>query len=603
MKLTKIRSARLASFSVTLILFACNHSSSKLSHKLGELTWSPDSFQWAGISKEDFLREQLIRRGGSVKELSSPASVSAELNRIALAIDKKAREIYPNQLLNTPTPEVIVVDDDGVFAEALSASICVDSGSKKEGARTEVPYLRIDPSGWLSEENPKFVCPKTSAQLSDLSALIRTFNQNVDPSCMVQDVAGVLSIPKTCEAVDFNAKKIVYEASAPFIKITAGLVKKISEAEMYGILAHEIAHYYRSHSFWEHSNRFGFFYFRDHGKLRERPTADLEGKAKLLAEDLAKVVYMRLIAKQFPEENFPGTLAVFLSDPDTQNRLAAYPGCETFAAKENDEVRLDISRFILSGSKLGVESIAFYRDLSDKFEACLKRNSPFSPEIKDSLTRAISLIFESRELPFSFSGFDELKAHYVASYEEKINLRSALLERAREEGLSWYTTEQEADEMSLELLNLLGISPKVSGKALYSVSNSRDSRDLNGLSEDQCLILQENGWKIEGRNLNLFYGDLNDPHHSTCFRQWNIASEVEAHQYQGPFTFSSALTWQTMQEDLSKVVLASANGQLRRGHAFMGPAISGSALTRPSVLSCGYAQYPRFGTIPRFKSR
>ncbi len=593
MKRAKIRSIFLASLSVTLFSVACNHSSSKLSHKLGDLTWSTDSFQWAGISKEDFLREQLARRGGFVKELSSPASVSAELNRIALTIDKKARETYPNQLLNTPPPEVIVVDDDGVFAEAVSASICVDSASKKEGATTEVPFLRIDPSGWLSEENPKFVCPKVSARLSDLSPLIRAFNQNVDPSCMVQEVAGVLSISKTCESVDFNSKKIVYETSAPFIKITAGLVKKVSEAEMYGILAHEIAHYYRSHSFWEHSHRFGFFYFRDRDKLRERPTADLDGKAKLLSQDLAKVVYMRLVAKQFPEENFPGVLAVFLSDPDTQKRLAAYPGCELFAVKENNEVRLDLSRFILSGSKLGDDSIAFYRDLSDKFEACLKQNSPFGPDLKDSLTRAVSLIFETRELPFSFSGFDELKTHYLTSYEGKINLRSSLLERAREEGLSWYTTEQEADEMSLELLSLLGINPMVSGKALYSVSNSRDSRDLNGLSEDQCLILQENGWKIDGRHLNLFYGDLNDPHHSTCFRQWNIASEVEAHQYVGPFTFSSAVTWQVMQQDLSKVVLASANSKVRRGHAF----------SAPSVVSCGYAQYPRLRHIPKLRSK
>ncbi len=362
---------------------------------------------------------------------------------------------------------------------------------------------------------------------------------------------------------------------------------------MYGILAHEIAHYYRSHSFWEHSNRFGFFYFRDQDKLRERPTADLDGKAKMLAEDLAKVVYMRLIAKQFPEENFPGILAGFLSDPEAKNKLAAFPGCESFGAKENDDVFLDLSRFILSGSKFGADNIAFYRGLSDKFEACLKQNSPFPPDMRDMISRAVSLIFESRAIPFSFYGFEELRSHYSASYEEKINLRSALLERAREGGLSWYTTEQEADEMSLELLSLLGINPNVSGKALYTVSNSRESRDLNGLSEDQCLILQENGWKIEGRNLNLFYGDLNDPHHSTCFRQWNIASEVEAHQYLGPFTFSSSRTWQAMQQDLSKVVLTSANGQLGRGHAF----------SSSSGLACGYAKFPRQDSRPKLRSR
>ncbi len=225
MKLAKIRSARLANLSATLILVACHHNSSKLSHKLGEVTWSSESFQWARISKEEFLREQIIR-GGTVKELSTPASIGIELNRMALAIDKKAREVYPSQLLNTPPPGVIVVDDDGVFAEAVSASVCVESASKKAGVQGEVPYLRIDPSGWLSEESPKFQCPKTSAQLSDLDQLIRTFNQNVDPTCMVQVAAGVLTIPKTCDAEDFNAKKIVYEASAPFIKITAGLVKK-----------------------------------------------------------------------------------------------------------------------------------------------------------------------------------------------------------------------------------------------------------------------------------------------------------------------------------------------------------------------------------------
>ena len=592
MKLAKLRSAPFAIHGFAFVLCACHHNSSKLSHKLGELTWAPDSFQWASLSKEDFLREQMFRRGGSVKELLSPSSVSLELNRILVAIDKKAREVYPSQLVNTPVPAVIVVDDDAVFAEALSGSVCLNTASIKEGASGDVPYLRLDPSGWLSEEDPKFVCPKTSLELSDISPLIGLYNKNADPSCIIQNVGGVLKIPQSCDAVGFNSKKIVYEASAPFLKITAGLVKKVSEAEIYGILAHELAHYYRSHFFWQHSKRFGFFYFRDQAKLGERPTADLEGKAKSLSESLAKVVYMRLIAKQFPEESFPGILAVFLSDPDTLNKLASYPGCQSIEARGNDDVLLDLSRFILSGSKLGNENIAFYRGLSDKFETCLKANSPFSPEIKDAISRAISLIFESRDMPFSFSGFEDLKAKYFASYQEKVDLRSVLLERAREEGLSWYTTEQEADEMSLELLNLLGINPKISGKALYSVSNARESRDLNGLSEDQCLILQENGWKIEGRNLNLFYGDLNDPHHSTCFRQWNIAYEVQAHNFLGPYAFSDSLGWQAMQQDLSKIVITPGGGQFHGGHTF----------SNPNKLSCGFAPFPR-QIGHRFKAR
>jgi Zn-dependent protease with chaperone function len=579
LKRNQIGSARYLIFSF-LFLLSCNHSSSRLTHKLDELTWSSESFQWARISKDEWLKEQDFRRSGPVNEILNPPSVSQELNRILKTIDQKARELYPSQLINTPTPQVLVINDEGVFAEALSASVCVHAESQKEGATQKVAYLRFDASGWLSEEDPKFECPKSAVQLSDLAPLISSFNKNVDPSCRVENVGGVLKIPKTCDSVEFNSEKIVYEAAAPVIKITAGLVKKVNEPQMFAILAHELAHYYRSHTFWEDTDKFGFFYFRDQVKSGERPQSDLEGKAKQLSLDLGKVVFLRLVAKQFPEESLPGILAVFLSDPDTQTKLSTFPGCEFLGKGKNDEaVLLDLSRFILSGSILGPDNLPFYQSLTGSFETCLKRNSPFQPEIKDAIDRGISLIFESREVPFAFSGFDDLKGKYFSSYEEKVLKRSTLLERARQEGLSWYTTEQEADEMSLELLNHLGINPSVSPKALYAVSSSRENRDLNGLTEDQCLVLQENGWKVEGRDLNLFYGDLNDPHHSTCFRQWNMDLEVKTHQYRGPYVFLPASSWDVMQNELGKVVISPGGGRNFRGQAYSIP--------------CGYSKFPR----------
>jgi hypothetical protein len=109
-------------------------------------------------------------------------------------------------------------------------------------------------------------------------------------------------------------------------------------------------------------------------------------------------------------------------------------------------------------------------------------------------------------------------------------------DRVVAEQLGFCTVEQEADELALELLADLGIDPAVSGEALLEFGAVWESEDggppASALSVGECRTLQANGWKdAAGEDVVVPVGDLGDPHHSPCFRAFNIAREIEAHDF------------------------------------------------------------------------
>lgn len=106
----------------------------------------------------------------------------------------------------------------------------------------------------------------------------------------------------------------------------------------------------------------------------------------------------------------------------------------------------------------------------------------------------------------------------------------------QEQRVGFYTDEQEADEMSLEVLALLGIPPTVgpdSQLLLHKiVEDLGGGGDTGILNWQQCSMLRDRAWKDDdGKLVSVPVGDLGDAHHSFCFRTFNMARELEAHRY------------------------------------------------------------------------
>lgn len=106
-----------------------------------------------------------------------------------------------------------------------------------------------------------------------------------------------------------------------------------------------------------------------------------------------------------------------------------------------------------------------------------------------------------------------------------------------EKGLGFYTTEQEADEIAVELMAKVGLPGGVIIDKLLKVQKLVDSfgpnpLDTGTLKWTECSALRERGFRdADGKLVSVPVGDLSDPHHSLCFRAFNVSREIAAHDY------------------------------------------------------------------------
>ena len=111
--------------------------------------------------------------------------------------------------------------------------------------------------------------------------------------------------------------------------------------------------------------------------------------------------------------------------------------------------------------------------------------------------------------------------------------------RMVEHHLGFYTDEQEADELSLEILARIGLPPSLGLDAQLLLQKITEDGvrdwgrlDTGDLRWAECSALREQGWRDDtGRLVSVPVGNLADPHHSFCFRVFNMALDLQAHRY------------------------------------------------------------------------
>jgi hypothetical protein len=107
----------------------------------------------------------------------------------------------------------------------------------------------------------------------------------------------------------------------------------------------------------------------------------------------------------------------------------------------------------------------------------------------------------------------------------------------KEKGFGFYTTEQEADEIALELLSMVGIPPGVAIDKILDNLKMADEwggeGDPNAIKWAECAMLREQGWRdADGKLVSVPVGDPSNAHHNSCFRAFNMSREIAAHRYQ-----------------------------------------------------------------------
>ncbi len=248
--------------------------------------------------------------------------------------------------------------------------------------------------------------------------------------------------------------------------------------------------------------------------------------------------------------------------------------CTDFSEVVGEE---DVAKVLISFpfAPISNEQIVSLNKAEDSILACLQDVQIGPDQISEGLSVTINtlvgaLVVDKSLLPFitrhkpgtDLTAFLE---ELSATFEQHDLGSRELFKKAAELKLGYYTGEQEADEFALEWVSDIGIHPqKAVEMELGLVELMKDSDPTPAhpfaVPLSSCAALAARDWKDEsGQAVYVPVADYVDPHHSPCFRAYNLSREIEAHKispksaYLGLPNQGTAHSWEDHKKEIQKV--------------------------------------------------
>jgi len=363
-----------------------------------------------------------------------------------------------------------------------------------------------------------------------------------------------------------SGKGLVFHTLSNIGTFDLSLFSLMSEDELLFIVAHELAHYYKGHSI---RDVFGLeeVYFYDESDLE-----NFEHKPKILQDEESKkkgkrFQYLAKFSEDFAEQIIHGSalLPNFMLDGVKPEGATFTDQCVTdkcrkdcSALKDYHSDNLGPIAYWQNSSRYGSEEgpIKVRRKYDDFASKCLgglpaalvvKRAYSVPGLSSDEVDKLISLGKNSKNL---WQRYLVIVKGYTEFARKLVNEYVAISQSSFRQ----YTFEQEADELGLEIGAMVGVNPQAGSGAFlkflalenkYRKQVLTDSPmlaeqlkpyldsypEIYGDTVEECKQLKDSGWRLNGKKISVNLGNLSDPHHSSCFRVWNIEREIRAHKY------------------------------------------------------------------------
>lgn len=568
MILTRTASLILAGILITGCKFNKDQSSAK--HKVGEPI-TDKSWAFADVTVEDYLAykrkakehltmDKLVGENDKRFQL-----ISSDIKRI----DELLRKKYPDELRDVPSPKLALIESDISNAFISHYPVCYNVELKLGGfvniRNVEAIYVNnltdsFEPYAPVEGAN----CSEKPVDEFEKARL--HFNSR-KTGCNIEKHKNGYKVSGKCEkslllAGVNKSKKIVMYHTANVVIVYTGLLKKLqSRASLFGVLAHELSHYYKSHlsAFPE---EYDYFYYEiDHKNEKPKPVPALKEKGDRLAlasktleafENMAGFDYQGIT----PYNYF---LYGGLVYEGRDRKISSCEKAAEFLKSTDANFKISVKRYPFSGelkyvSQLNLKKVLdVQKSCYDEFESDLKQN----PD-KHKGSSFLSLL--SPEFIHSITGTDDFRlyARLKALYTEAENYNGLsliehiqngkkyiddglskaykTLREAHKEGVAWYTTEQEADEVSLEILSEFSLPKETLFHYTADLLKGKSVDPVWGKlvkSEKDCLELYTNGFKDEnGEDIRVPVGSFSEDHHSSCYRLYNAYREAQIHTYE-----------------------------------------------------------------------
>ncbi|HET9237511.1 MAG TPA: hypothetical protein VFO10_09690 [Oligoflexus sp.] len=533
--------------------FACKSTqTSQPLHDAGRYQNDVSAFQWQTSAEQEFITYALAPRIGAVRTRPAGDPLRQRLQFWLDQLDLYLREKDRAAMKGVPKPQALLLENAAPNAFVASMEVCLNKASQLQGAEgASEDFLGVDRElgGIFSVPGPR-PCVKIPYQGAELQRFMDWYLKPF-PGCQARVTARAVDLTGGCikASVDgantpAQTREIFVRLSGNWVVVTTGLIQNLSEYEAVYTLFHEAAHYYMAHL--SNSNAlYDFFYGLGTENPASKPIAD--PKVQALGQDLlywlkAKETGTRSLAEGAPGQRYHSGLYVLARNviQDWIRKEGTRSACKDLSQHFLNAPGL--ARFPLE--KPDARGQQSYRLYEDKVDACLT-GMPLDPELQARMIGFTRFVAPwSSKVLVSVPGFATVKELWnwlnaslpavIAAPQTRIG---ELSRQADAVGLGQYTSEQEADELTIEWLAKFGIDPNHGITAALKLLKLESefpplTSSIGAYTYDQCVRAYESKFRgADGREQRVPVGDYSDPHHSSCFRAFNMNREIDTHQY------------------------------------------------------------------------
>jgi hypothetical protein len=439
----------------------------------------------------------------------------------------------------------------GFQAFVTSVPVCLRASLSGTGAKGNVsPFAVVTPASVMAM--PAFPTGSSCVETTwsnDVTGFVRWFN-TIGGACRLRkeaaDRIGVEAGPG-CQVQASSAKQVVFLANANMIPIsTVALLKMSKPEEIVSILYHEMAHYYRAHTIMDFvPGRYGYFY-------KERLSGEATQPEPLAASD-AMAREVAALPGQFgiplPQsavlegrsaQLMLALMTSFIGPMCGQNPKGCPPRCQPLASASYAPAMMEMVK-----GRVSPQNAAIYLKMEPQLLACMGEHTfgtggaAVEREGFNGFATSMGYGFVSEISPQRTLA-DALMV--MAQASRAINLKyTGFMVQMQAQRIGYYTSEQEADELSLELMAANGFDPTINAKLPGALARDQfPDEDVFFATTGMDLASFEDGaakgWPkiFESNNPEAVLppvGDLSEKHHTMPYRSFNMWREIRLHRY------------------------------------------------------------------------
>ena len=560
------------------ILSSCKTSDYRIKfHELGFKTLGGPKLLWHTENNEEFKRyavDEILREvKDEIRYVDADSAFYRKFQSITNNFDSLLRQRYAKEMKSIPQPVIKIIDnlqEPEVNAFAHSLPVCYDVpfllGVHKINNKSTVSIKQRDEIlkntaiGFSSEGDFSFslsqdlgtsenipACVIVKPTRDDFQDLLRWINENQFDKKVTECRLDLLDyeqrfavLPSSKCRIDAsisrNFTKLNYfyhRSQGNIITVHKDLIDALDNDNLVSsTIAHELAHYYLTHSVKFDANTSYFYDLKDYKSGYPERVEKFERIGKLLTIDEISPfgpsnIYKEPVEGLYYQPTVHDFLLEMISEIDCNGDLGCRNMCQnlpsantsdgTEATERKNLIQTDkdiYSCLALDFQILEIDSEAPYFLESNK-------NEPFIvlADIVDEFTYEYSYLKECTQWSGNIKKLSTFANELSKLVTPEFCDREKVLKKAQELKIGYYTYEQEADDIALEILDMANIPVQSLALKLLKLSEGSD--------DPGCRI-----WQEKNKNSNIPYlEDYSDPHHEICFRWNEVRNEIKRHKY------------------------------------------------------------------------